>query len=243
MSYVQQTIKAGDVIEVRKYYDWAHGRQHRHQPRSERLEQSSKKKVEHNRKQALDRLRWKLNAGCEAGDYHITLTYSEEAPTPEEAKKYLHNYLKRLRRLYEKGGHTFRWLVVTEFQNKRIHHHLILKKGPELMEIIKRWKHGRPKVTILDGTGQYADLAEYLVKETDKTFRDPECKQKKRWSCSRNWPEPVIIKKVIKASKWSENPKALKGYVLEDEKTYIGVTDDGWPYIFYSMVSTRKRKE
>ena len=111
------------------------------------------------------------------------------------------------------------------------------------MEIVKRWKHGRPKVVMLDNTGQYADLAEYLVKETDKTFRDPECKQKKRWSCSRNWPEPVITKKVIKASKWNESPKALKGYVLENEKTYQGFTEDGYPFIFYSMVSVKRRKE
>ena len=243
MSYVQQTIKAGDVVEVRKYYDWNHGRAHRKQPRTKCNERSSERQAEYNKRQAIDRLRWKLNAGCEAGDYHITLTYSGDAPAPEEASKHLRNYLARLRRLYTNGGHTFQWLAVTEFQNKRIHHHLILKQGPELMEIIKRWKYGRPKVVMLDNTGQYADLAEYLVKETDKTFRDPECKQKKRWSCSRNWPEPVITKKVIKASKWNESPKALKGYVLEDEKTYQGFTEDGYPFIFYSMVSVKRRKE
>ena len=242
MSYIQQTVKAGNVVEVRKYYDWNHGRKNR-QPRGKRQERSTDKRVAYNRKLAIDRLRWKLNAGCEAGDYHITLTYSGDAPTPEEAKKDLNNYMRKLRRLYSNGGHTFQWLAVTEFQNKRIHHHLIIKQGPELMEIIKRWKHGRPKVTMLDNTGQYADLAEYLVKETDKTFRDPECKQKKRWSCSRNWPEPVITKKVIKASKWSATPKALKGYVLEDSKTHWGFTDYGYPYLFYSMVSVKRRKE
>ena len=241
MSYVQQTIKAGDVIEVRKYYDWAHGRRHRES--RERREKSTDRQAAQNRRQALDRLRWKLNAGCEAGDYHITLTYGDKVPTPEEAKKHLRNYLDKLRRLYAKGEHTFRWLVVTEFQNKRIHHHLILKQGPELMEIIKRWKHGRPKVTLLDGSGDYGALAAYLIKETDKTFRDPVAVQKKRWSCSRNWPEPVITKKVIKASKWIETPKALKGYVIVPGSVFEGVNDIGYPYQAYRMVRMKRRKE
>lgn len=237
MAYKQMTIEAGAVVEVRKYYDWAHGRRHR-EPR-ERRQKSTDKQTAKNRQQAEDTLRWKLNAGCKPGDYHITLTYGGDAPTSEEAKRHLRNYLAKLKRLYAKAGTELRWLAVTEYAGRRPHHHLILNQGPELFEVVKKWQHGRPKVTLLDGSGDYSALAAYLIKETDKTFRDPEAVQKQRWSCSRNWPKPKITTKVIKAERWLSDPRPRKGYAIVPDSVFAGVDEMGYPYQTYRMVKLR----
>lgn len=242
MAYKQMTIKAGDVIEVIKYQDWAHGFRKNHSRRKKR-KRSTEAQMLRNARKAEDELRWKINAGCEAGDYHIILTYGGDAPTAEEAKRLLKNYMDRLRRLYAKTGHIFQWLAVTEYQGKRIHHHLILKQGPELFEIVKRWKHGRPKVVMLDGSGNYGDLAAYLIKETARTFRDPDASCKKRWTCSRNWPKPTITKKVIRRHQWAKSPRPIKGYYIDKSKTYEGVTAEGYPYQRYTMVRLRKKEK
>lgn len=235
MRYVQETCVCGRVIEVTKYHDWNHGR--RNSCRGPRRRKTPESMQQVNERNAEKKLRRKLNAGCLPGDYHITLTYAGGTPpSPEEAMRRFKNYIKRLARLYKKHGFELRWLAVTEYKNKRIHHHLILNQGPDLLAIVNKWDHGRPKVTLLDETGQYAALAHYLIKETRKTFRDKETVQKKRWSCSKNWPEPQITKKVIKRERWAREPRPRKGYVLEKDKTVEGFTDDGYPYQFYSMV-------
>ncbi|MBM6968660.1 rolling circle replication-associated protein [Pseudoramibacter alactolyticus] len=235
MAYKQMTIKAGAVIEVIKYQDWAHGHR-RKGTRGRRQKRSSESQQRHNAKKAEDELRWKLNAGCEAGDYHMILTYAGDAPDPDTAKRHLKNFLDRLRRLYAKDGHAFRWLAVTEYKGKRIHHHLILKQGPELFEIIKKWQHGRPKVVLLDDSGNYGDLAAYLIKETAETFRDPDALCRKRWTCSRNWPKPIITKQVIRRRQWVKSPRPFKGYYIDKSRTYEGITAEGYPYQHYTMV-------
>ena len=91
MAYKQMTIKAGAVIEVIKYQDWVHGHR-RKGSRGRRQKYSSESQQQRNARRAEDELRWKINAGCEAGDYHMILTYAGEAPTAEEAKRLFKNY-------------------------------------------------------------------------------------------------------------------------------------------------------
>lgn len=232
MAYMKETCICGRVMEVRKYHDWGHGRRNR--VRGARRAKTKEAVAKNNERNAVIRLRRKLNAGCEPGDYHITCTY-ENAPTAEEAKNFLRLFLDKGRRLYKRGGYVFRWLAVTEYQAKRIHHHIILKQGPELKEILKLWEHGRPKVTLLDESGQYGDLAKYLVKETSRTFRDADAILKKRWSCSRNWPEPIITKEVVSAEHWRETPKDRKGWFVIPDSVVSFVDDGGFGNQFYMM--------
>lgn len=242
MAYIQKTIEAGAVIEVQKYFDWLYGRRHQYKTRRERKRQTPENQVKRNEKKALEKLRWKLNAGCRPGDYHITLTYSGKAPEKKAAAKALKNYLDRLRRLYKKTNTEFRWLAVTEYQNKRIHHHLIVSQGPPLLEIVKRWKAGRPKVTVLDESGDYSALAAYLIKETQKTFRDPDAPCKKRWSCSRNWPKPKITRQVIRRTRWVTEPRAKKGYCIDKNQTENYIDADGFPCQRYVMIKIKNSK-
>ena len=59
------------------------------------------------------------------------------------------------------------------------------------------WTHGRPKVNPLDDTGNYRELAEYLIKETSKTFAEAAGPYKKRWNQSKNLRKPKIKIEVV----------------------------------------------
>ncbi|MDD4510524.1 MAG: hypothetical protein PHY23_06465 [Oscillospiraceae bacterium] len=242
MAYIQETCISGKVLEVTKYHDWLHGRRSG-RSRVAKTNKTTEQMANINRKNAEKKLRRKINTGCRPGDYHLVLTYAGDAPEAKQAEKELKNYLKRLKRLYEKYGHELRWIAVTEYKSKRIHHHLVINQGPSLLEITGKWNLGRPKVTVLDATGQYSELAAYLIKQTDQTFRDPDAPQNKRYTCSRNWPKPKITKKVIKRERWVKQPKPWKGFYLEKEKTVEDINADGYPYQFYSMVQLGTRKK
>ena len=58
---------------------------------------------------------------------------------------------------------------------KAIHHHIIINhiEGHDVSKVVRTlWKFGRPGFKYLDGSGQYKDLASYLIKETSKTFKE-----------------------------------------------------------------------
>jgi hypothetical protein len=65
-------------------------------------------------------------------------------------------------------------------------------------------------------------LAEYIIKETRKTFRDPESVPKRRYSCSRNIVKPVVKVEYLSKTDFDADPKAPKGFYVEFDKVYRG---------------------
>lgn len=236
MAYVQEICIAGKVIEVRKFNDWGHGRRHRG-PRAAKKKRSSEKQKNANEVKAERDLTRILNAGLRGGDYYLTMTYNEDEPRQDEAKKEIKNCINRWKNLYKKHGFDLMWLAVTEYEDKRIHHHIVMNAGPDILAVMGKWKRGFVKARIVDDSGQYCKLAHYLIKATRKTFAKEESLNKKRWSRSRgNWPKPIITKTVIKRERWAKEPRPRKGYIIEKKKTVQGYDDLGYPYQFYSMV-------
>jgi len=91
------------------------------------------------------------------------------------------------------------------------------------MAIVRRlWNYGRPGFKLLDDTGQYKDLAAYLIKETNETFRKKDGGHKQRYSCSRNLITPPSKTKIVKAKSWSPDPKPKKGYYIDQDTIYNG---------------------
>ena len=112
-----------------------------------------------------------INANFFPGDYHLVLTYAD-APSKEEAERELRNFIRRMKREFKKLGKDMRYATVTEHLNKRIHHH-VLMSYIDLEVISRQWRRGIVRTSLLDKTRNYRKLAEYLIKETTKTFRDP----------------------------------------------------------------------
>lgn len=245
MSYFKTMIKAGKTIEVYKSFTKrAEGKVERGQ-REQITPEDMEKINQDNAERKLTRL---INANFGEGDYFITLTYQKDKrQTPKESKKAIKDLIDQIRKKYKKLWMPLKYIHVTEYKNKAIHHHMIINECPGLNvpKLIRElWTYGRPDFKLLDGTGQYKDLAAYLIKETAKTFKEHEDGHKQRYSCSRNLVRPVPITEVVrKAMSWSANPKPIKGYYIDQDTVYNGVNrKTGREYQRYTMISLDAEK-
>lgn len=146
------------------------------------------------------------------GDGHFTLTYAEVV-SPEDAQRDMENFIKRLRRRMAKEGKDLKYVSVTEYENKRIHHHMIINTNDSAM-IDETWQKGHVWSSLLDRSGDYSDLANYLIKETQKTFRKEEHYKKRRYAASRNLVRPIVKREEVSVRDIFEDPKPTKGYTI-----------------------------
>lgn len=235
MPYVKETYITGAVIEtIKKFTYTCKNKKMNRQPKENPTSEIQKK---FNEKQAIKKLRRLINNNFKYGDAHVVLSYaSEHKPaTPQQAKENLEKFIRKLRTVYKQQAKILKYVATTEYGKNSLHHHLIIN-AVELNTITRLWQYGRPNITPLDRSGQYEKLANYLVKQTSKTFNDPERQvHKKRWCASSSLIVPQPIIEIISASSWTKYPKTPKGYKLE--KCYADVHDiTGYPFQFYSMV-------
>ena len=182
--------------------------------RAERQYVTADKVRKNNDRIAKRNLAMLINANFGAGDAHFTLTHAVEL-TQDQAAKERENFIKRLSRRFKKVGKELKYIIVTEYKNKRIHHHMIVNSSDvDLVE--EAWGRGHVYCSKLDDTGDYQNLAEYLVKETQKTFRESDSVYRSRYSASRNLIRPEIVRQDVNMSKLFEDPKPIRGYYIPD---------------------------
>lgn len=244
MPYMKKTTVAGKTVEVEKYYSHHHHKKGATRGKNKKPTPECMAAI--NERNSEKTLRQLLNTNFGPGDLHQTLTYKkDQRPDPEESKKELERYLRKVRTIYKRRGHELKYITVTEYKNKAIHHHLIINMVNSIgaKELNELWDKGRTRFTYLDDTGQYGALAHYLIKETRKTYKEKGGPSGKRWNPSRNLKKPDVKKEVVKANEWRKNPEPIKGYILETDSIREGFHDfTGWPYQCYSMVKIEKRK-
>ena len=163
--YKQIEYKAGATLEIIKCIPYGLRKGH---PR-EKVEKKTKEEIRAaNVRQAARRLARKINANFKPGDYHITLTYREPVSN-EEAEKRIQNFLDRMRDRFKRRGFSFKYILVTEYKNKRIHHHIIINhindgKRTTIDHVREIWKgNGQQRFVPLYDSGEYQVLAEYFI--------------------------------------------------------------------------------
>lgn len=237
--YFKTSVKAGATIEVIKSYSKRVGVKTRSNKKMVTKEEMQKI----NQMNAERKMRLKLNANFGVDDLFITLTYpKDKRPSPEQAKKNIKRLLDNLRKEFKKLGVELKYINVTEYQGKAIHHHLVINhiEGIDVSKIVRNlWKFGRPNFKYLDDTGQYKDLAAYLIKETSKSFKENDGGHRQRYSCSRNLIMPESKTQIVKKSaRWTPDPKPIKGYYIDKDTVYNGIDPfTGLAYQKYTMVS------
>lgn len=204
MAYMKKTVVAGKTMEVEKYLLY----QRPKRQRGEKLSPTPEKMAKVNERNARKKLRHLINANFGEGDLHLVLTYRGEAPTPEEAAEHQKRFRRQMRKLYADSGKELKYIMATEYRSTRIHHHMVVSKM-DVSEIRKLWRHGFLRLSVLDDTGDYHQLADYLIKETSRTFR--ESPTKKRWSCSRNLVRPQEKKTTVRRSRFRDPPSEKVG--------------------------------
>ena len=197
-----------------------------------------------NFRNAVKMLTAKLNHNFVPGDYHLTLTY-EKVKAPADAKKCLDNFIRKVRSACKKEDVVLKWVAVTEYKQHRIHHHLVIS-GIDVDTLDRCWKYGRINVAPLDPSGNYHRLAEYLLKETEETFRQEGSPNKRRYSCSRSIVTPEIRREKISSRQVWEEIKPPKGYYVDEdtvrmyEHAILGV--ECKEYILISLDGSAKGK-
>ena len=76
----------------------------------------------------------------------------------------------------------------------------------------------------LDDSGQYGELAEYLIKETSQSYKDPDAICKRRYSASRNLIRPKPEVEIIDAKTWKKEAPERKGYYIDKNASFEGVS-------------------
>lgn len=74
------------------------------------------------------------------------------------------------------------------------------------------------------------------MKETNKSFRDPDNPAKCRYSRSRNLVEPQPERRVMKRDDWPEEPRTPKGFCLDKQSLHNGINRLGYKYQYYRLL-------
>ena len=234
MPYLEHRIDLGTQIEVEKTFSGRWESESRGERRKSPQKKSWKKV---NLRNTTKKLRRTLVLNFEPGDYHITLTYVGDPPEPKEAAGNLSKFLLYLQRWYRRQGKELRYVKVTEYKQKRIHHHIVVNDIPGALGKMRAlWKGGMyPSVLYADGG--FEDLAAYLVKETKLTFRDLEAPSRLRYSTSRNLKKPQVETRVMKADEWVK-PRSHPGDTGYRKKAFEeGVSEiTGRRYQYYTLI-------
>ena len=244
--YKQIEYKAGITIEIIKCIPIGCRKGERRGP----VEKKTKQEIrDANARQAARKLTRKINANFKPGDWHVVLTYLKgERPDPERARKDIKTFLRKLRDEYKKHGFELKYIQVTEYLNKSIHHHLILNKVNDGKKTTSDYVNsiwaaigrGHSKFVPLYDEGEYKGLADYFVKETEKTFRDESSPVKQRYTCSRNLVEPQVKRRINTTKKgWKADPRPRPGYYIVPETLYNGLDKLGYPYQRYMMIKIK----
>ena len=238
---VKEICVAGAVVDIRIIgCNTSHNsfRESKHSPTAEAVQKN-------NDRIAVRRLSRLINANFFPGDCHLVLTYTSE-PSKTEAKKELKNFIRRMKREFKKKGKEMRYITVTEHLNKRIHHHVIMS-CIDLSVINRQWRHGIVRVSLLDKTRNYRKLAEYLVKETTKTFRNPDSEMRRRYSAGQNMTRPRVLKIYTDGSILNNPPIVIDGYILDEDsiRSYdhpvTGITHQSYCMVSLEPTNNLKR--
>ena len=213
MKVIRETCVAGKTI-LRAIRTVTSGNR-KNEKRASKKNETKAAVMKNNQRIAERKLTMLMNHNFRTNDLHVTVTYNQE-PSKEEAKNILTNFLRNLRNHCKRNNIEFKYIHVTEYENKRIHHHIVMS-NLDLKVINKYWNAGFVKVSMLDNSGNYKKLAEYLIKETSKTFRNPENPNKQRYSCSRTIVAPEIKKERVHERELYRDIKPLKGYYVDED--------------------------
>lgn len=115
----------------------------------------------------LPRRNWQGSSNAEfyIGRCSRCLTYKEK-PTQKQAAAALKKILRKLRSEFKKQGKTLKYIAVTEYIGKRIHHHIVINTQDTTM-LVRLWEEGYVNMKALDESGDYTKLAKYFIKESD----------------------------------------------------------------------------
>lgn len=247
MPYVERVTRAGKTIEIERYFTSRYKKQGI--KRGDKVKATPEQQIKVNERQAERKLRILINANYGYGDYHLVLDYirkkGEPPRTKEQMRQDMDIFLRECRKEYKKAGIELKYIHVMEIGEKGARHHHLVINQIDTKILQQCWYkayegHNRVKVFPLDDSGQYAELAAYLIKYTGKHLKDGDGLQGKRWNCSKNLYRPEPEYNIINDREWFKaEPRPIKGYYVDKSSISKGVHSPeyyGYGYFRYTLV-------
>lgn len=240
MPYIKSVCKAGRTKEICKYYT------KRYRPGRETRQPKTKKTTEKqqaiNDRNLVRKLTYILNANFDETSRYLTFTYRvEDRPDIDTLKSHVRELLKKMRKIYKNEGRVLKYVETAEVGIQGGTHIHMVVNDIDTRKIEKLWKYGFVHSTGLDSSGQYRRLAEYFIKYFQKTRRTSDQIQKKAYNCSRNLIRPKPKKKVMQGKCFRKEIKVPRGWYLDKDSVREGVTEDGYEYMYYTIVQIHRR--
>lgn len=242
MSYIKETDRYTNVIEVREYHNGKYGapgmaRQDKKKPTPEQMERVN----QYNRERIC---RKKMRRWFRKKDLFITLTYAVDARPPDmkTAKEHFKAFIKKVRKFYHKAGYELRWIRNIEVGTKNAWHiHIVMNRIQDADLIIaEAWSYGEVDIRLCYKKGEFRELAHYMVK-TPKT--EPRIRESS-YSTSRNLPLPPPERDVIERWETWDKVRIPKGFYVDWDSYHEGENPKtGQPYREYTLFRIQEKEE
>lgn len=235
MFYYEKKVYVGDTIEV-EVYPSIRERNKKGIGRSVRQSSTKEAQSKANKVRAERELRRLIKNNFNANeDMYLTLKFFEDK-TEEEAIRAINNFLRRLNYYRKKHGlEPLKYVGCIECgkRGKRWHAHFVVNKI-DFEVVSSLWNEGRIWSETLYEHGDFAELAQYLLKDTGGT---------KRLRRSRNLVKPKekvteLGKRRVRQFERDIVPKAPKGYYfVKQEKHVNDITGVAVTYFFAPIIA------
>ena len=247
--YQQKIYNLGKTIEVEKNYIGNYGAPG--EPRKAKRKRTDADIERQNEWLAEKNLRRILNANFKEDDWHLIPTFTKDnRPTSNaEARQIIRKFLADIRKDFKKMGKPLKYVCAYEKGERGApHFHIVINNeegnGLNTAKIVrKHWKYGKPKLISMDDTGDYRELAQYIIKQTKKVFRDEDAVFKARYTCSKNLErvEPEVEEL---GRYWSKNTRKIEvpehlaeqGWYIDADSVIDGINQiTGKHYQYYTL--------
>lgn len=239
--YDKVTCQINDKEEIEKHYSGRYGAPG--MPRKEKRKKTPEEMAKQNHWRRCRDLRRTIELNFGEGDWHVTLTCRpEDRPKKEEATHLIRYFRDKLRKRYKTQGWDLKYIITCETGERgAVHWHMIVNDRHNTYTstakmIRELWEWGRVHFTPLDGTGDYGQLAEYIVKWTAKRIENEETIEKLSYMASRNLIRPKVKTEKVRAKAWKNPPSIPKGWYLVPGTLVNGFNKfTGLPYQHYTI--------
>ena len=246
MPYKREICKAGKTKQFTYYYSTRSDMKEGSRRQKENKTSEAQKKV--NSRQTIKKLTWILNANYDGTSQYVTFSYEKDKrpATPEDLRKDTDKLLRKLRSIYKKEGKQLKYVWAAEVGERGAAHiHMCLTDIPA-RALKNVWKNGWITIKPMDDNGQYAKLAAYFVKYSEKTMKTAEGFGGKRYNSSKNLVIPEPDKKAVSSrNAFSHKIQIPSGWYLDKDsiaEAWHEVT--GFMYFTYTLIRDgKKRKE
>lgn len=244
MPYKREICKAGKTKQYTYYYSARSDAKGGSRRAKENKTSEAQKRV--NSRQAIKKLTWILNANYDGTSLYVTWTYQKanRPDTKEELKKDAEKLLRKLRAVFRENGKELKYVWVAERGERGAAHIHMVINAIEARKLKKCWDKGFITIKPMDENGQYAKLAAYLVKYSEKTMKTEDGFAGKRYNSSKNLKIPEPEKKtILSRNAYNHNIQIPSGWYLDHDsvkEAWHEVT--GFMYFTYTLIKDNKKR-